>query len=186
MTVIDRNVTTWTGWPGGPGISVFYATQGGGVADKLQIFFAAVKSLIVGGVVITVAQSGDSIDDTTGQIVGTWTQSNAGPVTCTAAGAFAPQTGARVRWNTSGIENGRRVRGATFLVPVTSSSLSNTGALLGSSVTTIQAAASALIVSGAGHQVIWHRPSKKGPGASFPITSATCLTEVANLRSRRD
>jgi hypothetical protein len=92
--------------------------------------------------------------------------------------------GARVRWATNGIRNGRHVVGTTFLVPLASSAYTTTGFLATANSSALDAAAEALIV--AAPLYIVSRPSAAVPaGASNIVIGSTVPLEVSWLRSRR-
>lgn len=187
MSNIAKIPVSWTGGPGGPGVSVFYADAAGTIpTGALATFFGAVKAMIPSSYTWTIPASGDIHDSTTGALVGSWTQGT--PTTVAATGSptsFAGGTGVVVRWTTDGIVNGRRVRGRTFLVPVVSA-IYDSGSILGTQLAVFQSAAAALVASSGANLRIWHRPSGGSGGSAHPITGALAPDVAAVLRSRRD
>ena len=114
MSIILRVRTVWTGTPVvGGGISTFYFTQSAtGMVADLHTFWAAIGNRVPLGVTWTTANTGDLIDDATGALTGTWTDGTSSSVSSSGTGTYAGGVGARILWQTSGIRNGRRVRGA--------------------------------------------------------------------------
>jgi len=187
MSNIAKIPVSWTGGPGGPGVSVFYSDAATTIpTGALATFFGAIKTLIPSSYSWTIPASGDIHDSTTGALVGSWTQGSPSVVAATgSATSYAASAGAVVRWTTGGIVNGRRVRGRTFLVPVVAAIYTN-GAILNTQVAVIQAAASALVTSSGADLRIWHRPRLGSAGSAHPVTGAFVPSMAAVLRSRRD
>jgi hypothetical protein len=178
-------------WSGGglvgPGLSTFYEKPDSNVggADAIFDFFDSLKSAITTAVTITVPSSGDIIEDTTGELVGTWSESGTGgAVVGTSAENFVMGTGARVRWATGGIHGGHRVNGATYIAPLQISSFAGSGALADPFVVVLEASADALLDALPG-LCIWSRPRTGLAGASYTIESAVVPDKVSWLRSRR-
>jgi hypothetical protein len=180
-----KNPVTWSTGIGGVGLSVFYSPFGVDVTTELGTFFNAIKTLFPNAVTWDIPGSGDVVDDATGQITGAWTAGTAATIGATGGtGAYVAGTGAYVRWQTNGIENGRRVRGRTFLAPLLGASFENNGTLVNANVTTIQTAVTTLAASG--KLLIWHRPSPGGSnGASHAVVAGTVPDKVTSLRTRR-
>jgi len=148
-------------------------------------FFGAVKGLIPSVTTITVPTNGDLVDDITGVLSGSWTGGTGGATACTGAGNYFAGVGAYINWGTPLIINGRRLRGRTFICPLTVNQSDSNGTLLAAAVTTLTTAASTLAATG--HITCWHRPTSPGAsnGASATITSATVPDQVTSLRTRR-
>lgn len=170
----------------GPSVSTFYSEGSVSTAvSALRSFYDAIKSALPVGLTIQVSNSGDDIDDAAGNLIGTWSSTPAPAlVTGTGSGQWADGVGARVVWNTNGIHGGRRVRGATFLVPLVSAAFEGGGGLVGATQTVLQNAATNLLTA-APTLVIWSRPGGGTVGESSPIVSATVPDKVSWLRSRR-
>lgn len=182
---IDKGIWTWSGFPGAPGYSILYATPGAGISGDVQAFFTAVRTELPSSVSITGPTGGDSIDPVTGTLTGTWSGGTGGTINGMSAAVYAGPAGAVVTWLTDGIANGRRVRGRTFLVPLSSSAYQTDGSLLAGSLTAIQSAANALVSSAAGNLLVWHRPVGGVGGSAHAVTGAKVSDRVAVLRSRR-
>lgn len=91
-----------------------------------------------------------------------------------------------VNWRTNDFVDGRRVRGRTFIPGLTEGASGLSGTLTGTSLTTIQTAATAYADAAGNPAVVWHRPSAEGPGSIHNIVTATVGSKFAVLRSRRD
>lgn len=184
MATIDRAVIVWTGFPGAPGYSTFYAAPGGAVLSMLRDFFEGIKGMLPSSVHITFPSTGDQINDDTGELVGSWSGSTPTPVDGTSVVGYTAPAGICVNWNTSGIVRGRRVRGRTFLVPVVADEPDGTPAPL--TVSTINTQALLLVSSSAGALKIWSRPVNGVGGTSHSVNGAMVRDSFSVLRSRRD
>lgn len=188
MATLYKVTGLWQNWPGAPGYSNFYATEGSGVSivvDAVRAFFDGVKSLIPSQMTVTVQPSGDTINDANGVINGSWTVDPAPlVVTGSAGGTYAGNAGAVVTWRTAGVVGTRRVRGRTFLVPL-SSTVYDTNGLTAAAIATLQAAASGLVTAASGSLAVWSRPTPLRSGSSHLVTAATVPDLSASLRSRR-
>lgn len=187
MAILNKIPVVWSGGPGMPGVSIFYAD---GAATPplgaLGAFFTAVKASFPTGLTWTIPGSGDALDSQTGVLVSSW--SAAGGSTVAASGAatsYAGAAGAMVRWNTSGIVNGRRVKGRTFLVPLISTVYAS-GVIQTGTVTAFQSAANTLVTAAGADLRIWHRPTAGAGGSAYPVASAVVPNLATVLRSRRD
>lgn len=187
MGSISRLRVSWTGGGViGGGVSTFYfAGADGANPGAVRSFFNASPLLFPASVTITVPNNGDVIENTTGDLVGTWTSGGAlAPVSGTNTGDFAMGVGMRVRWLTAGIVAGRRVNGSTFLVPIASGIFDTDGTLDGATVTAEKTAADALVAA-APALCVWSRPTPSRAGSSHLVMSTQVPDKVSWLRSRR-
>ena len=183
-----RVSVAWQGWPGSPGVTQLYMAPSVPQAsvDAVRSFFAALVGLLPSGLTINVPSSGDLVEDQNGKLSGTWSVGvTPAPVIGNAAAAYSGVSGAVVHWLTAGVANGRRVRGRTFLVPLTQGAYDTSGSLLGASLTTIQNAAAGLVTGAGGNFLVWHRNTAFAQGSSFPVTSSRVPDLAVALRSRR-
>lgn len=190
MTALAQIKVAWSGaGVVGNSTSTFYSYTTGGAlpqtANGLTTFFNAIKGLISSGITITVPQAGQTYDDVTGQLVGSWGGPAQAPVAGTAAGAQQSASGASVEWITGVILRRHLLVGRTFLVPLASSAFNSSGVLSPASVTTIASAAAGLASLQSAR--IWSRPSVANShvGGSGVIISASVKNLNAVLRSRR-
>jgi hypothetical protein len=183
---IDKLVVQWGGFNGAPGYSVFYATPGNLVRADIISFFSSVNDWIPSGVSLSIPSSGDTVDDATGVLTGTWTEGTDLVLNGSAGGIYAAPAGCCITWDTSGIANGRRVRGRTFLVPLGGNALATDGSLENIALQDIRSSAAALVGNAGGNLLVWHRPVAGAGGSSHPVVASRVADKVAVLRSRRD
>jgi hypothetical protein len=167
-------------------VSTFYfAEAGSGWGASLNTFFDAIKTFLPLGTSQSYSISGDLIDVATGELSGTWTDGAGWTVTSSTNQPYVGGTGVRVVWATGGINNGRRVRGSTFLCPMNSGHFTADGNISSANAATIATAANA-IVSASGHEMhIYSRPAAGRPGMSSAVISASVPVEASWLRTRR-
>lgn len=191
MANLQRVKCEWNGLPGLPGLSVFYVDAAAtGVTTALSSFFDGLKALWPQNLTVTVPSSGDIINDTTGDLIGSWTEGTTTTIaSANPSASYAAGVGATIRWGTGGIVAGRRVVGRTFIAPLLGSAYDVNGTLTTPVVTALQSAATGLV--GSADLKIWSRPfggSATRParlGSSHVVTSGTAIDRVASLRSRR-
>lgn len=194
MANLKRCSVAWQGWPGAPGVSQFYLDDTGGQAqvDAIRAFFNSMVGLLPTGLTISVPNSGDTVDESTGKLTGTWSVPTL-PVTVTgaAAGAYAGNAGAVCHWLTQSVTRNRRIRGRTYLVPLVAA-YDAAGSLAPSPQSTITNAGATLVASAAGLIHVWVRPVYQKAtgvmirgGMSAPITSSRVPDLAVSLRSRR-
>lgn len=187
MANLVRVRTVWTGTPlVGPTVSTFYFDEihVGFVAD-LHTFWAAVGNRFPPGITWTTDNVGDLIDVATGELSGTWTDGVPSIISSSGAGSFAQGVGARATWLTSGIRNGRRVKGSTFLVPLTTACYQSDGTIDGAVLGSLSTAAGALVTNSTGEMRIYSRPTDTEPGQDNVVVGGVCPDKVSWLRSRR-
>lgn len=184
MATLNRYRVIWTGGPGGEGVSTFYALPTATTAlAEIRTFFLSIRALFPSTFSWSFPNSGDQIEDSTGQISGAWSAAAAAPTAGTAPGStYAAGVGARVRWQTQLILNGRRTRGTTFLTSLSTSAYDAQGTLDTAALNTIQTSADALVAGT--DLVIYSRPHNGSFGYGLVI-GATVPDRVTSLRSRR-
>lgn len=194
---MNRIRCEWTGGGVvGGGLSTFYtSTVDSTVLGALAQFFTDIKSMIPPAVTISIPGSGEVINEATGAITGFWSASAPSIVVGTASGTFASGVGARVSWNTSGIVNGRRVKGSTFLVPLyvgVYEGVAQLGEGVRGQITTAADDLIATLNLGSCDLLVWSRPvpaTEGGPepraGSQHVVIGGSCPDEVSWLRTRR-
>lgn len=144
MANLLRVKARWSGFAGAPGYSIFHfgtgavGDGGGALADNaaaatargtVRRMFSFIMTEFPPVVSISIEQDVEVIDSTNGELVGALD----GGVEDTFVGSGSPTysavSGAVLNWRTAGIRNGRRVRGRTFLVPLSSASYDAQGSL---------------------------------------------------------
>lgn len=180
----------------GPGLMTFYSRN---LVNSLPADVTAVmdanKTIFPTALTWTIPKGGDTIDEATGVLMGTWGTSGQTTGAGTNVNAFGLGNGARTEWHTAGVYSGRHVRGRTFWAPISNACYGTDGRLLASVVQQISDNNTYLISHSGGDLVVWCRPLPARPGknktlparagAAFPITSATVPSVPTALRSRR-
>jgi hypothetical protein len=153
----------------------------------LRTFWDAVKATFPNTMQIGVPNAGDTINEDTGQIQGAWSGPAQASIQGTGGvGSFLSTAGAMIRWTTPQVVNGRRPIGKTFLVPAMTSVFSSSGQIASATLTSLQSAATALVVAYAGELKTYHRPKAGHGGVGCTITAGTAIGKQVVLRSRRD
>ena len=201
MASLLRVKARWSGFQGSPGYSVFHFAGFAGAepttseatvaVSKVQAFFFAIRTSIPTGCVILVEPDVDVIESTDGKLVSVLNGGAPGPVNggASAAAGYATAVGAVVTWRTAGIRKGRRVKGRTFLVPLSSVAFSPDGTLNGDIMYSLTQASLGLSDTQSSPDLgVYGRPSTKGAtdGVWFPVASYSIPDMGAVLRSRRD
>jgi hypothetical protein len=198
MTTLYRHQTVWGGIAGMPATTTLYSTAIP-IPANIKAFYTAIKTYLPNGLSLSIKGSGDTIEDSTGVLNGTW---NAGGDLSESGGptalAYAAAAGALVRFSTTTIVHGHRLRGRMFVVPVNSVNFSTSGGISSSMQTAMQTAASSLVSGFSGSLVVWSRPFDGTPaaggrpanparsGSNGIVTGATVPAAMCVLRSRRD
>ena len=203
MVDLDRHRVAWTGFIGEPGVSTFYVAGGTAANAALQTFFTSICAYLPTDVVLQVEPSGDTIDSATGALTGAWSDTTEAALAGTDSYSYSAVSGILVRWHSATFLSGRRLRGHTFLVPVSSHGYDTTGQVDSGHVLGTTTAAQAMITTLGGALLIWQRPrvargaytDRRGVvhpaitargGGYGPVTTGTCSPKVTELRSRRD
>jgi hypothetical protein len=191
----------WSGFNGGPGYSIFHfqgldneqpsEALAQTAVGQIEDFAGAILNLVPKIVTLQVMPDVEVIDETNGDLTDVLSATPGPAVTGNASSFenYASASGAVVTWRTAGIRNGRRVRGRTFLVPLTSSAYAPDGSLADSALTALNTASAAMVGSFGGPVLgVFARPT--GPaavdGIFHPVRSHSINDKVAILRSRRD
>jgi len=185
MTQLDRVRSIWTGFPGGPGVTTMYFLDTATAVESLHSFWSALAGRLPIDVDIQVENAGDTIEDTTGDLVGAWSAASVTSVAGTADDSYAAPAGCVIDWLTETIANHRRLRGRTFLVPFSSLNLSGDGTIDTTALGIIRDAASVFQAEQSASLVVWHRGSGSD-GSNGLVTSSFVPDKIAVLRSRRD
>lgn len=190
MASIARIRVALTGVNGLPGVSTFYSTSANLAAARsaLGTFYGHMPTNWPTGMTYTVENSGDVIDSDTGLLTGAWNDAPTYTGTSTVpAAAYPAGVGARVRWNTTAVVAGRRLKGSTFIVPLQAGMYGNDGTLDLGYLGSLQTWAQTLATSGflGVYKRPYTGPGGAAPGFYTPMVSATVKDQVAVLRSRR-
>lgn len=170
----------------GAGLTTWYFDEAvNGHTAAAVAFFTAVANRFPTGIAWAVPNSGDLIDVASGELSGSWTNGTAATVNSSGGNGYVRGAGCSVEWSTSGIRNGRRVLGRTFLCPLDNGAWSTTGTMNGTAQGALQTAVNNFLTA-APHLRIYSRPTPASPtGASSAVTAGTVPSDVSWLRSRR-
>lgn len=191
---ITRITATWGGFRGAPGYSNFYFggaaaddTDAESLAEAVRSFFNAFRVDLPSSVTISIQPSAEIIDETNGQITGQVDFTPPETITGGTNATYSAASGAVVNWNTAGYRNGRRIRGRTFVVPLSNAAYDTAGDISTASLGLLRNGA-AFLTSGVSVLpfVVWARPNDGANGTAEPVVSATVPDLGAVLRSRRD
>lgn len=183
-----RITAVWSGFIGAPGYTGMNfegsldSAGAGSAASRMHAFFTAIRAYIPTECTITwdpTAQNFNSV----GQLEGETAYTPPAPITGAGSAAYAGGSGAVVNWATNVFRAGRRFRGRTYLVPLTSQAYQNDGTLATAALGTLQDAASALLVGAPGLCVFGGSPERGY--ATGTVTAAVVPDRAATLRSRR-
>lgn len=157
---------------------------------RMQAWATSVKSLLPNVVSLNVQAETEEINEETGNLIGVWTSTTPTTQTGTAAAGqgWAAAAGAVVSWSTPSVRNNRRVRGRTFVVPVSNEVWDVDGTLKSVPFGTLNDAAGALRVDGPEVDLrIYCRPTTPGGTDGFAaVVLAHRVPDMsAVLRSRR-
>jgi len=198
--VIARVQVEWGGLPSSPGLSQFFADFGGtaptpaqvsDLTEAVSIFFDGIKTLFPTDLSLSISDEAAVINPANGAVSEfVRADSTFGAIAGTSSGSWLAASGTSIVWNTAGIRNGRRVRGRTFLVPVTSLAYDADGnvttTLRNEIATKAMTMASGFNLAG-GDLVIWSRPSSSisADGQVSVVTGASVPPRGNVLTGRR-
>lgn len=199
--------TTWVGLSGGNGITQLAVDlQAGGfgplstsqaqnAVNAVRTFFFDIRGVFPNELTLTTLPQVDYYLNHNAQLAGSVSAPTPPPAVLGAStAAFAAAAGAKVNLSTAVIRNGRRVRGAIFLVPGCAM-YTDTGTILGTTKTLVNTAGATMMsaLGSAGLKLqVWSRPldatQPKGPrdGDVADVTLIETADKTAILRGRRD
>lgn len=199
--------TTWSGLSGGSGItqlaidtteSTFGALDAGdaqAAVNAVRAYWNTIANYLPNEVSLNVQPMIDYHLSHNGELAGSVTAAQSPAVVVgTNMGDYSMAAGLKVNLNTATIRNGRRIKGAIFLVPA-AGAFSNTGGAGQTPTTTINDAGTALrtALAAAGLKLqVWSRPVPEGKphgprdGATADVTGMEVSPKTAILRGRRD
>jgi hypothetical protein len=170
----------------GPGASVLHFRDADvGAPGALVTLFNTLKGGIPSGTQIVIPSSGQTVDDTTGQVTGSWVESGGTTLAASGSASFVQGVGARIVWLTESTINGRLHRGSTFIVPISNDQFAGAGALADTLVSTWNTAVSNFVSAVAGNFIVWRRPRQGSFSAISDVSSGFVPDKVSWLRSRR-
>lgn len=205
MTAVEVGIvkTKWAGLSGGPGITQTAVICSGGTdawdgtkaqaaVNAVRAFWAATPNTLPNELSLTVDPTVDIFGIVTGTLEQSFTASSApAVVTGTNTGSFSFASGAKLTLKTASIANGRRVRGALFIVPCAGDVFDTSGLVSATPkagwITAANTMKTALTTASL-TLAIWSRPTSKGSndGGISEVTGFDVPTKGAILRGRRD
>lgn len=196
MPNIVRWTWRWDGFLGSPGFTNIYELDGtspGNVAAAFDAFLYAQRARMPDDVHIRLQPEGEVIDPVTGLLQSVIAAPTPMAIDGANTGPYSAASGLCISWGTGGIVSGRRVRGRTFLVPMSGAYYDTTGTLNDTELGGTRSDLAAFLAGAPGGHVIWSRPrpapggiGPASPGSAHLVTSGTIRDRVAVLRSRRD
>ena len=199
MTQIGRLKINWTGFIGAPGYTNLYfrdfsegdltQAMADGFTTRVDTWLDAWVSTLPSTVSILVDPTIDVVNAETGELEDFMTVAPDTARVGSGAGTYAGPAGICVNWSTNGIRHGRRIRGRTFMVPITSAAMQSDGTVATASLTALRSATTTFLAVGAtGVHGVWSRPTVAEPsGGQWASTTAFTINDkIAVLRSRRD
>lgn len=201
---ILRITVRWTGFQGAPGYSNFHFTVDAGfwdggllgdqavaaattaaqrVADALEEIRGQVPSIVQ----FAIEPEATILDSDSGETMGVVQRDDVQLGQPNGSGSYAGPVGAVVNWNTSDYRFGRRIRGRTFLVPLSGGAYEADGTLNNTALAAVRGFADVMVGDAGGPEFgVWSRPRNGAGGVFATVTNGTVPDMAAVLRSRRD
>lgn len=168
----------------GGGINQLYFDQGGGTGVQAHVaaraFWQNIDDVMHSSVTYQVLAEIELVDNTTGQVEGIETTDVYNGTGQLSTDPLPPTVQGLVRWRTGVYDNGREIRGRTFL-PGMCEGNSTDGAPTSGTVGVFNTAAGNLVADANSELVVWSRK-----GLFAPVVSGQAWVKWASLRSRRD
>ena len=182
MAELKRVRVSWTGWPGGPGVSTFhYETPNAPPLADLRTLFGVIAQYVKSGIVLQVENVGQVIESTTMKAVAGWSAGVQTPLTASGGVNFAAPCGGYIQWKSGVFVGGRESRGKTFMVPLSSSWYDAEGTIHPTCKTAIDGAIATYLAAGGSVQRIVNR---KEFGFTS-VSSGSVVDRAVVLTSRR-
>jgi hypothetical protein len=159
-------------------------------AAKVNTFITAIKGDLPSQITLQAPAEIEEIAHDSGTLVNVFavTQPAAQAGTAASTSSWSAPSGAVVSWSSGTIRNGRRMRGRTFIVPVSSDTYDTDGTIKAVPLGRLVAAAAALRAPGTEVRLaLWGRPSAPNAtdGVQAEVTGHRVPDMAAILRSRR-
>lgn len=190
---LQRVRLIWSNFSGAPGYSNFYFAPGTPPPlTALRTLFEAIKVDLPTGATITYPGSGDVISEATGQITDSWSATPPANTVGTGGTNYVGTAGYVLEWRCSGVVDGKRPIGKTFIVPVRVAVFDSDGSITSAVLSIAVAASQAFVAATAGQFFVWHRPVRD-PGSGdiirvgglAAVTSSSVPDLAVVMRSRR-
>ena len=189
----------WSVTGGGTGYSVFHVREPTGVnieasaeafSDDLRAGLVTLGGDLPNDVTISFESEAREIDVETGTLLGVHAVSPPASITGVQTGVYSAPSGAKVELLTGAVVAGRRLKGRTFIVPLASTSYSDSGRVSSGAIGRLNTAFEMFRDAVSAYSLaVWSRP-KTGEGARAgflaDVIAVSASTNAAVLRSRRD
>lgn len=177
----------------GAGSASFFTTgQVGNLRTPLIALWNQLRTAMPASLSIVIPNSGEVLDDVTGDLTDVWTEGTAYTATGTSSAIFAKGVGMRLVWLTGGTTRNRRVRGSTYVVPLYAQAYDLDGTIESAVLAATRTNAENFVAATQSDFVIWTRPrpapggiGPATPGKSSGVTGSFVPDAVTTLRSRR-
>ena len=160
MALMNEIITNWQTPAGGGFKSVMYFDAGGVINDQRQAvhtLWESIEGELADEVLYFQDQSGRILQDSDGQLMGQWTDSEAFGGAGTSTGEAIPDASqGLIRWHTNVVVAGRFLQGRTFVPGIASENIV-LGNLSAASQAVFNGALATFIALTPG-LVVWHRP----------------------------
>lgn len=177
----------------GPSVTVLHFRDQGApnaatIPPYIRAFFAEIASRLPNDVTISFDTEVTLIDTATGQLTSAFPVESPAPVAGTHSGTWAAGAGYRLVWSTQSIRNGRRVRGSTFLVPMSGAQFDAGGKPSAAGQAAVNSAAQTML-TGLGllstDLVVYSRPKPGMPGEQHVVGAGSVSDVAGTLRGRK-
>lgn len=198
MAQMAKVTINWSGLPGGPGYTNLYFTDISGpssvdqtlvdsAVSKTDAWLAAFRPSLPNSITTGVSATVEAVEETTGALVGFFTGTPAAAAVGSGGTAYSAPSGAVVSWYTSTVRNSRRIRGRTFIVPLSTTAYEADGSLVASKIATWNTATATLIATGASAELgVWSRPSSKGASdGDWALVTSFRIPDMASILTSR-
>jgi hypothetical protein len=182
----------WSVTGGGTGYSVFHVREANTVsidiaatafASDLRAGLVTLTGDLPNDVTITFESEAREIDVSSGTLLGVHAVTAPASITGVQTGVYAAPSGAKVDLITGGIVAGRRLKGRTFIVPLSATSYADNGQVASSARTRLVTAFEMFRDDVGTYSLgVWSRTH----GMLADVISFSASTRAAVLRSRRD
>jgi len=204
MTAIQRQRIVWTGFSGAPGVTTLYFSNAAESQAAVHDFCVGLANYLPPVVHLSVEPGGDVIEDTNGALTQVWAGTQQADVVGVGASPnYSSVSGALIRWETLAIRSGSRLRGRSYIVPLTDSAYATDGTLTAQAKLDFGDLASIFIGAVTPNMLVWQRPRTATAaytdgrgiphkalsgrlGSSAVVVTSSVPDRVVVLRSRRD
>lgn len=191
---MHRVTAVWSGFPGGPGYSNFFFASGGGLisdaqssVDRVKDAFGELLTSLADGVSISLENEVAVVNSDTGEVSDYIDVDGGFAAAGSSGGGYPGPVGAVVNWRTGDVRFGRRIRGRTFLVPLSGNAYDDDGTLSNSARGQVQDFAAVMTSFDFDSEFgVWSRPRDGSGGVFASVTGYNVPDLAAVLRSRRD